>query len=247
MQLNGWQDRICHWHADYSAASVAGAKQSQQGNRNSKRFAATRVKQSCASAGNLPGQRHICSTVTSNNLPRQFRLLRVITIMQCTLLSRTQCLRAPVPASLKHVTCPSFRCSACTFVATPLPSRRSRQTAIGNRHSHLAVRVAATSSATFYDYSVKVWSSTTAQRDGPVLLSYGREAELAMQDIDGRNTQMKKFKGKVVLAVNVASQCGFTKQYKVSTHDLRILQATFFWPSVRRVCHSEQVLRHLLS
>ena len=27
---------------------------------------------------------------------------------------------------------------------------------------------------------------------------------------------MSKFKGKVVLAVNVASQCGFTKQYRVS-------------------------------
>ena len=39
-----------------------------------------------------------------------------------------------------------------------------------------------------------------------------------MQDIDGRNTKMNKFKGKVVLAVNVASQCGFTKQYQV--HDL---------------------------
>lgn len=26
---------------------------------------------------------------------------------------------------------------------------------------------------------------------------------------------MSKYKGKVVLAVNVASQCGFTKQYKV--------------------------------
>lgn len=36
-----------------------------------------------------------------------------------------------------------------------------------------------------------------------------------LQDIDGRNTQMKKYKGKVVLAVNVASQCGFTKQYQV--------------------------------
>lgn len=38
---------------------------------------------------------------------------------------------------------------------------------------------------------------------------------MRLQDIDGRNTQMKKYKGKVVLAVNVASQCGFTKQYKV--------------------------------
>ena len=40
---------------------------------------------------------------------------------------------------------------------------------------------------------------------------------LSMQDIDGRNTKMNKYKGKVVLAVNVASQCGFTKQYQV--HD----------------------------
>lgn len=35
---------------------------------------------------------------------------------------------------------------------------------------------------------------------------------------------MKKYKGKVVLAVNVASQCGFTKQYQVQSqanaHDL---------------------------
>lgn len=38
---------------------------------------------------------------------------------------------------------------------------------------------------------------------------------MLLQDIDGRDTQMKKFKGKVVLAVNVASQCGFTKQYQV--------------------------------
>ncbi len=38
---------------------------------------------------------------------------------------------------------------------------------------------------------------------------------LSMQDIDGRNTKMNKYKGKVVLAVNVASQCGFTKQYQV--------------------------------
>ncbi|KAL0041653.1 hypothetical protein WJX79_010838 [Trebouxia sp. C0005] len=49
-------------------------------------------------------------------------------------------------------------------------------------------QLSAASSQTFYDYSVK--------------------------DIDGRNTKMNKYKGKVVLAVNVASQCGFTKQYQ---------------------------------
>jgi len=44
---------------------------------------------------------------------------------------------------------------------------------------------------------------------------------LSLQDIDGRNTKMNKYKGKVVLAVNVASQCGFTKQYQV--HDLPMM------------------------
>ena len=47
-------------------------------------------------------------------------------------------------------------------------------------------------------------------------LCYYLAVLMLLQDIDGRNTQMKKYKGKVVLAVNVASQCGFTKQYKVA-------------------------------
>jgi len=38
--------------------------------------------------------------------------------------------------------------------------------------------------------------------------------ELQILDIDGRKTSLEKFKGKVILIVNVASKCGFTRQYK---------------------------------
>jgi glutathione peroxidase len=38
--------------------------------------------------------------------------------------------------------------------------------------------------------------------------------DFTMTDIDGHKVHLNKFKGKVVLVVNVASQCGFTPQYK---------------------------------
>lgn len=38
--------------------------------------------------------------------------------------------------------------------------------------------------------------------------------EIPLQDIDGKATSLNAYNGKVVLLVNVASRCGYTKQYK---------------------------------
>src|SRR3954471_15022520 len=37
--------------------------------------------------------------------------------------------------------------------------------------------------------------------------------DFKMKDIDGKDVNLADYKGKVVMLINVASKCGFTKQY----------------------------------
>jgi glutathione peroxidase len=46
------------------------------------------------------------------------------------------------------------------------------------------------------------------------LLHAGSIYDIAVKDIDGNDTTLNGYKGKVILIVNVASKCGFTPQYK---------------------------------
>jgi glutathione peroxidase len=46
------------------------------------------------------------------------------------------------------------------------------------------------------------------------LLHAGSIYDITVKDIDGKDTTLNAYKGKVLLIVNVASKCGFTPQYK---------------------------------
>jgi glutathione peroxidase len=47
-----------------------------------------------------------------------------------------------------------------------------------------------------------------------VLVHAGSLYDIPVKDIDGKDTSLKAYEGKVILVVNVASKCGFTPQYK---------------------------------
>jgi glutathione peroxidase len=46
-----------------------------------------------------------------------------------------------------------------------------------------------------------------------VVARAGSIYDIKLKDIDGKDTSLSAYKGKVLLIVNVASHCGFTKQY----------------------------------
>jgi glutathione peroxidase len=56
--------------------------------------------------------------------------------------------------------------------------------------------------------------TTTIALSASLLAGESKLQSIPLKDIDGKDTSLKAFAGKVVLAVNVASRCGNTPQYK---------------------------------
>ncbi|MGC4031506.1 MAG: glutathione peroxidase [Tepidisphaeraceae bacterium] len=48
---------------------------------------------------------------------------------------------------------------------------------------------------------------------GPTTQPAAEPLQYTMKNIDGKETDLAQYKGKVVMIINVASKCGFTKQY----------------------------------
>ena len=61
---------------------------------------------------------------------------------------------------------------------------------------------------------MKIFTSLVALIFMSTLLQAGSIYDIAIKDIDGKDTALAAYKGKVVLIVNVASRCGYTPQYK---------------------------------
>jgi glutathione peroxidase len=58
------------------------------------------------------------------------------------------------------------------------------------------------------------WFALAAVLMGSVSLSAAASLyDIPLKDIDGKDTSLKPYAGKVILVVNVASKCGFTPQY----------------------------------
>jgi glutathione peroxidase len=76
-----------------------------------------------------------------------------------------------------------------------------------------------------------VEATPTTQKAGVTAQTAAGPLDFAMPDIDGKDVPLSKYKGQVVLIVNVASKCGNTPQYKdlqalyekYSSRGLRIL------------------------
>jgi glutathione peroxidase-family protein/uncharacterized protein (DUF2237 family) len=70
---------------------------------------------------------------------------------------------------------------------------------------------------------IEVLKKHALEANEPIQQSRANAHQFSFQSIDGDNMPLRGFKGKVLLIVNTASQCGFTDQYK----DLQTLYETY--------------------
>lgn len=62
--------------------------------------------------------------------------------------------------------------------------------------------------AAFIGWAGQAWAAGPAKEEAKVLYDF------KMKDIDGKDVGLDRFRGKVVLVVNVASKCGLTPHYE---------------------------------
>jgi glutathione peroxidase len=60
----------------------------------------------------------------------------------------------------------------------------------------------------------RLTASLTLALLGAVSLSAGSVYDIPIKTLDGKDSSLAPYKGKVVLVVNVASKCGYTRQYE---------------------------------
>ena len=58
------------------------------------------------------------------------------------------------------------------------------------------------------------WAGTTFKKENSTTMSKGSIYDFKLKTIDGEEISLSKFKGKKMLLINVASECGYTPQYK---------------------------------
>jgi glutathione peroxidase len=63
-------------------------------------------------------------------------------------------------------------------------------------------------------FALLIWAPLTIVSAGEPPSTPASILDFHVKDIDGKDLALGKFKGKVLLIVNTASQCGFTPQYK---------------------------------